>query len=186
MAARTTKTTKHRVQTKWSPADRTAAFHAFVNTDSISEASRQTGVPIGTLAGWLDDPKHAPDLERIRKAHAREAAAEDHALAREAAAGVREGVAVCRTLLGRRRKVVGRDGSERIELLTDGKEAAALTKALVTVRADVERRTRLDTGLPTDRVELVADEAVAVQAKLRELLGKPHVRKALAKLAATS
>jgi transposase-like protein len=172
----------HRPKEKWSAADKRAALRTWVDTDSLRETARQTGVPLGTLADWIDDPDNAAVIEHLRTAHVREMVAEDNRIAREAAAGVREGVAVCRGLLGRRRKVIDRAGNERIELLTDGKEAAALTKALVAVRADVDRRTRLDTGRPTDRVELVADEAAALDDELRGLLAKPHVRKALAQL----
>lgn len=177
-------TPRRRAQTKWSAADRSRAFHEFVETDSLRETSRRTGVPLGTLAGWLDDPQHADDLERIRTAHARAVTEEDGRLAREAAAGLREGVSVCRELLGRRGKIVGPDGQGQDVPACDGKEAAALTRALLHTSVELDRRARLGRGEATDRLEFVSEEAAAVKSELAGLLAKPHVQKALKRLAA--
>jgi hypothetical protein len=175
MGARKTK----RVQEHRGAAVRRKAFHVFVETDSITAASRETGVPLGTLAGWLDHPDHAAELEGIRKAHACAVAENDAVIAKEAAAGLRAGIAVCTALLGRRREWIDDGGVKRTEFLSDGKEAAALTKALLHASVEFDRRARLGRGEATDRLELVGEERTTVDAELQELLGKPSVRAAL-------
>ena len=158
---------RQRKKQTWTAADRTAAFRTFVETDSISETSRRSGVPIGTLAGWLDDPRHAPELERIRKAHAREVDADDQRLARAATAVV--GKALVRI--------------DQELPAAKGKDLAAMTRAGLAVRVELHRLGRLERGESTENVAHLVDEASAVDAELLELLGSAAVRKRLKAMA---
>ena len=77
--------------------EKLAACRLFVDLgDHLSEAARRADVPISTLAGWLEAPLIRSEVDKYRKEHARALSQDHKKAARDAAAGITEGILLMR------------------------------------------------------------------------------------------
>lgn len=161
------------------------ALRTFVDIgDNLSETHRRTGVPISTLAGWLQDPVLAEQVASYRKTHARAILADNAEAARLAAKGVKEAIGASRLWIAAATRF--RDGSlvedleEVLRRHAYFRDIPKHGRMLGALQASIDRMRRLDEGLPTEAVELTASDDL-VDAELSRAMRDPEVVAELAR-----
>lgn len=167
--------------TKWADATIEAFLITFVQLGSLMAAARVHGVPASTASRWLDSKRWQERLAEIQEAHAEAIRRNYQQAAEDNAQGLREAVEAMRDAL-KPRPVLNADGDlvttinaesgkpEPLLMPCDGKTAAAVAKAMVSVSYETERSLR---GRPMTGDEIgraIVEERDALRAELVALL----------------
>ncbi len=135
-----------------------------------------------TLAGWLDDPAWAAEVDKLKLIH--EQALRDiyEKLARENASGLREASALSRDRLrgtpmvddvGRPVMIVSADDkAKKVQARKpcDGHEASSIGKTLVAVSREADRFLGVRVGRPTEVLDVRPNHVEALRERLRQLI----------------